>query len=199
MPIVVSTKAPPAPVNPTEDRKKRRQARVVIEGGAVIVALLFGLLLRVLAFEGVLVTSGSMEPALARGDYALIDHRVALRGNWKRGDIILFEPPSTWSGMDQALVKRIVGLPGEDIVLLNGQLFINGQPLSESYLREKPEPEDIVPLKLGPGQYFVMGDNRSASDDSRENGPISEANIRGRFLTRLWPISRFGSLPSPQY
>jgi signal peptidase I len=96
-------------------------------------------------------------------------------------------------------VKRIIGLPGEEIVLLDARVYINGQPLSESYLREKPELEDTLPLKLGPDQYYVMGDNRNHSDDSRANGPISEADIRGRFLTRLWPLSRFGALQSPQY
>jgi signal peptidase I len=200
MAIVVSTKkVPQAPANPVEDRKKRRQARVVLEGGVVILALLFGLMLRVLAFEGVLITSGSMEATLRKGDYSLVDHRVALRGSWKRGDIVLFEPPSTWSGTDKALVKRVVGLPGEEVVLMNGQVYINRLPITETYLKEKPEDQDTVPLKLGPNQYFVLGDNRNNSDDSRENGPISEPDIRGRILTRLWPISRFAPLPTPEY
>lgn len=199
MPIVVSTKAPQVPINPIEDRKKRRQARVVLEGGIIIVALLFGLMLRVLAFEGVLLTSGSMEPELQKGDYALVDHRVALRGRWQRGDVVLFEPPTTWSGTDKALVKRIIGLPGEEIVLSDGQVFINGQPLSENYLKEKPNLEDTNPIKLGPTEYYVMGDNCNHSDDSRDNAPIDETDIHGRFLTRLWPLSRFGQLQTPQY
>lgn len=199
MAIVVSTKAPKAPLNQIEERKKRRQARVLLEGGIVILSLLFVLLLRVLAFEGVLITSGSMEPALAKGDYSLVDHRVALRSSWKRGDIILFEPPKSWSGTDVALVKRIIALPGEEIVIMNGQVYVNRQPLSETYVTERPLPEDTIPLILGPEQYYVVGDNRNNSDDSRDNGPINEANIRGRVLSTLWPLSRFGGLPAPAY
>jgi signal peptidase I len=197
MAIVVSTGKTKVPQNTVEEQKKRRQARVLLEGGIIIVALLFGLLLRVLAFEGVLITSGSMEPTLQRGDYTLLDHRVALRGSWQRGDVILFRLPASWEGSDPHLVKRVVGLPGEVVTLWNGRVYINDKLLEEPYLAELPNAETLLPLKLGPDQYYVMGDNRNFSDDSRENGPILEKEIQGRVLWRLWPRSRWGTVRMP--
>jgi signal peptidase I len=199
MAIVVSTGDKKPPLSKADQRKNRRQARVLIEGGIVIVVLCFGLLLRVLAFEGVLVTSGSMEPTLYKGDYTLVDHRVKIRGTWDRGDVIIFESPTSWEGPEATLVKRVIGLPGEKISMLGGRVLINDRAPAEPYLKEIPDPEDMQPVQLGPGQYFVMGDNRNNSDDSRENGPVDEKFIRGRVLYRLWPRSRFAKIEKPNY
>ncbi|RYG58940.1 signal peptidase I [bacterium] len=199
MAIVVST-GPQKPVlSAVDQRKKRRQARVLIEGGIIIVALCFGLLLRVLAFEGVLVTSGSMEATLYKGDYALVDHRAAIRGSWERGDVIIFASPESWEGPEATLVKRIIGMPGETIAMLGGRVIVNDKIIAEPYLKEIPLPEDMQPHLLGKDEYFVMGDNRNNSDDSRDNGPVEEKYIRGRVLSRLWPRDRFGSLSKPDY
>jgi signal peptidase I len=199
MGIVVTTGPQKPPLSGVEQRKRRRQARVLIEGGIIIVVLCFGLLLRVLAFEGVLVTSGSMEPVLTRGDYTLVDHRVAIRGSWERGDVIIFESPEEWQGPEATLVKRVIGMPGEKVSILSGRVLINDQPIAEPYLKELPEPEDMQPVVLSRSQYFVMGDNRNNSDDSRNNGPVEEKYIRGRVLSRLWPRARFGGLTKPEY
>ncbi len=199
MAIVVSTGAPKVLHNSPEQIEKRRLTGVLIRGGAVILVLLFALLLRVLAWEGVLVTSGSMEPLLRKGDYTLVDHRIALRGAWARGDVIVFDSPSTWQGADETLVKRVIGLPGETVALFKGQVLINGAPIQENYLGEAPDAQDVPPTKLGGDQYFVMGDNRNNSSDSRENGPVPSKNIRGRVLMKLWPMPRFGSLTVPAY
>ncbi len=199
MAIVVSTGTPKVPHNSPEQIEKRRLTRVLVKGALAIVVLLFGLMLRVLAYESVLVTSGSMEPLVRRGDYTLVDHRIALRNAWRRGDVVVFEKPQGWSGPDETLVKRVVGLPGESVALLTGRVLIDGAPLRENYLAELPDPQDIPPIKLGAGEYFVMGDNRNNSSDSRENGPVPEADIRGRMTRKLWPLSRFGSWAMPNY
>lgn len=199
MAIVVSTGTPKVPHNSPAQIEKRRLTRVLTKGAVAIVILLFGLLLRVLAYESVLVTSGSMEPLVQRGDYTLVDHRIALRSAWERGDVVVFQKPESWDGPDETLVKRVIGLPGETVALLTGHVLINGALLRENYLAELPDPQDVPPRKLGAGEYFVMGDNRNTSSDSRENGPVAEGDIRGRMTMKLWPPGRFGSWAAPDY
>lgn len=194
MPYEVSVNNPAITKTPEQTRENRRLARSLMLGCTLLVLLCFGLLLKVLAFEGALVTSRSMEPTLHKGDYNLIDHRSALRGQWQRGDVVLFDVPETWGGKGDPLVKRVIGLPGETVAMLSGKVLINGREISEPYITDTPEPEDYQPEKLGPGQYWVMGDNRNNSDDSRNNGPIPETDIRGRFLFRLWPLSTVGAI-----
>jgi signal peptidase I len=199
MGIVVSTGGSKTPVPLPVQREKRRQARFLLGGGLVLVVLCFALLLRILAFEGVMITSGSMQPTLFKGDYTLVDHRIAIRSTWARGDVIVFEAPETWNGPGVTLVKRVIGLPGEEVGVSAGRVFVNNRFLTENYLSEAPAPEDERRIKLEAGQYYVMGDNRNNSDDSRNNGPIEEKNIKGRALCLLWPISRFTRLETPEY
>lgn len=212
MPIQIQVGQTPRPVDPVAERERRRRARFWT-GMSLITALLsFVMVLRLYAFEGTVVISGSMEPTLYKGDYAVFDHRVALRRHWNRGDIVIFQTPPSWahggnegtgdegSFQGQTLVKRIIGMPGETVSLYGGIVYINGQVLShQEYIKEAPLVESTVPIQLGAGQYFMMGDNRNNSDDSRNNGPISETDIEGRVLFKLWPPSRMGSLPSLNY
>ncbi len=213
VPIQLQLGQNPEPIDPAQAREKRRQTRFWTGVALVVAALSFVMVLRLYAFEGTVVTSGSMEPTLYKGDYAVFDHRVALRGRWNRGDVVIFQTPPSWEGggdegseeagsfRGQTLVKRIIGLPGETVALLGGVVSINGQPLlGEIYIKDAPDPNlQTNSLKLGPGQYFVMGDNRNNSDDSRGNGPISETDITGRVGFRLWPPSRLGAMPSIDY
>jgi signal peptidase I len=141
-----------------------------------------------------------MEPELQRGDYNLVDHRAVLAGTWKRGDVVIFDSPPTWTGEGSVLVKRIIGMPGERVSLYRGRVFINDRPLDEPYLFKPLEIEEDMPaVVIGNGEYFMMGDNRDHSDDSRDNGPVEENYIRGRILSRLWPPSRFGGIQAPVY
>ncbi|HEX8466118.1 MAG TPA: signal peptidase I [Abditibacterium sp.] len=199
MGIVVSTGSKVPFVPPEVQREKRRQTRFLMGGGLVLVALGFVALLRLLAFEGVLITSGSMQPTLYKGDYTLVDHRAAIRGSWSRGDIVVFKPPAGWSGSDETLVKRVIGLPGETVTVAGPQVWIGNSLLRESYLDEGADPDPVKTFKLAPNQFFVMGDNRNNSDDSRNNGPISESDIKGRALYLLWPRSRMTRLETPDY
>ena len=211
MPIQIQLGEKSKPLDPAAEREKRRSARFWTGVACIVCVLAFVMVLRLYAFEATLVVSGSMEPTLYKGDYALFDHRVALRQHWNRGDVVVFDAPLSWSDggaegseeggsfEDQILVKRVIGLPGETVAIRDGVVAINDQPLDQSYVKEPPEKLSAWPFRLGPDQYFVMGDNRNNSDDSRNNGPISEKDIKGRVLFKLWPPSHFGSLPSVDF
>ncbi len=230
----VTTRAPDAGENPPGDDAARASPTpgdskpksskwlvYCIEGAILVLALLLGLAIRYGVYESALVISRSMEPTLQVGDRLLIDHRSSLHGAWRRGDIVLFEPPASWNTGEEIegeppdqLIKRVVGLPGEIIEVRPEGVSINGRVLRESYINTTPpgdasasafapgsgsDPLFSAPLKLGPGQYFVMGDNRANSDDSRRRGPVSDRNIQGRAVRLIGPWGRFGALPAPGY
>lgn len=164
----------------------------------LLTAIAIGLMVRNGLYETTIIISGSMRPTLNVDDRFLVDHRSSLQGKWQRGDIILFSAPQSW-GEDPALVKRVIGLPGEKAQLYRGAMYINGKKLSEPYVRETPDEESGNPIVLANNQYFVAGDNRNNSDDSRANGPIEEDDIQGRLVFQLSPFSQFGRLNLPQY
>ena len=190
MPIEFSSGAPAAAPDPAKARFNKSLFRM----GLIILPLLFVLLLKSLVFDTALVVSGSMEPTLQIGDYLLTDHRLALRGAWKRGDIVTFTSPDSWDSQGETLIKRIVGMPGDVIHYTGGQLHVNEDIPVEPYLKEPPDIEQRTPVTLKADEYWVLGDNRNNSDDSSENGPIRESDIRARAVTRLWPWSRRGAI-----
>jgi signal peptidase I len=115
--------------------------------------------------------------------------------------VVLFDAPDNWSGSGETLIKRVVALPGDIVAVQNGGVVLNGQPIREPYLPQTPPPGDAAPetlnsppLKLLPGQYWVMGDNRWNSDDSRTNGPLASEAITGRALRILVPLGRRGAI-----
>ncbi len=164
----------------------------VIEIAIIVVVVLLAVLVRQGLYDVAIVTSRSMEPTLTVGDRVVFDHRQSLYGQWQRGDIVFFDPPESWLSDDPSvLVKRIIGLPGETIEVRGGQVLVNDVEIKAG---AQTDPEDNVPpLKLTEDQYFVMGDNRRNSADSRVNGPIAKSDIRGRATIRLWPSP--GRLP----
>lgn len=133
-----------------------------------------------------------MAPTLCQGDYVLVRGCGELVQEPQRGDIVVV-------GMAEGRhVKRIVGLPGERVVFTEGMLFIDGDGLVEAYLRGLPPYlglEDSE-FSLASDEYFVMGDNRSRSTDSRHCGPVTRSSIEGRTVWRVWPPLRWGNRPS---
>ena len=148
------------------------------------VVLISNLLLPILRIYG-----SSMSPTLVNGNIV-----TALRGgSYERGDIVAFYYN------EQILVKRIIGLPGEMVDIdADGNVSIDGEPLDEPYLTEKSLGEcDIeLPYQVPEGRYFVMGDNRGVSSDSRSSqvGCIAEERIIGELIFTLWPLSEFGTI-----
>lgn len=170
---------------------KRRTVRDVWFWVLVGLLIIFGMevwfLTRTL-FISSIVTSGSMEPTLHKGDHILVRRmRFTPENPPQRGDIIFFHYPldgSTW------LVKRVIGLPGETVTIFQGRVYINGVPLKETYLKEMSF--DYHFSKVPSDAVFVMGDNRRVSDDSRDYGPVPLELIDGKVLLRYYPFSRLG-------
>lgn len=181
----------------------------------LLFALMFAALLVVFVVQPVKVEGTSMEPNLHNGERIFVNKLVYYGlPTLTRGDIIVFWYPDNPS---KSYIKRIIGLPGESVVLCNGKVFINGTPLEESYIDPKrnvaaqitntPEPPVLgkafygycdnstgtttTPPPVVPNHYyFVMGDNRIASSDSRSWGVVPEKYIYGKALFRYWPLGR---------
>lgn len=154
----------------------------------------------IITFVGVrtVVDGDSMETTLSDGDNLIVDKLTYRFKDPERFDIIVF--PFQYQE-DTYYIKRIIGLPGETVQIdENGKIYINGEVLSESYGREIIKPEYIgvawEPVVLGEDEYFVMGDNRNNSSDSRNPivGNIHRGDIIGRAWVRVWPFSDFGML-----
>jgi signal peptidase I len=134
------------------------------------------------------VLSTSMQPNLFEGQRLLISRINYLFGKPKRGEIVVFEANDYQEGQDR-LIKRLIGLPGEKIEFRNQSVYINGTMLNEPYLNEPCKsafcPDDS--WELAANEYFMMGDNRNRSRDSRAFGPIKHQQIVGRAILRWWP------------
>ena len=149
------------------------------------------------AVQAVHVEGLSMWATLDDNDYLIankIDYRLHAP---QRGDIIILRPPSTNS---TDFIKRIIALPGEKLLIRDGVVYINGHKLDEPYLPDEWTSQNNWPENgtdgtvIPPNEYFVMGDNRNRSQDSRFFGPISRDRIDGKAWFRIWPLDKFGSI-----
>ncbi len=157
---------------------------------AVSFALAFGFVRPVVA-SPIFIDSGSMIPALRIHDHLLINKLANDFSKPERGDIVLFEDPA---GGETPLIKRTIGLPGETVEFRGGDLFINGALVEEPYINDPAPNTTFGPVEVPEGHYFVMGDNRDGSLDSRVFGPIPEESLIGEALFRFWPPGRAGAL-----
>ena len=144
-------------------------------------------------FQQHIIEQTSMVPTLREGQRIFINKLVAKPN---RGDIIVFKNPH--NPKDTRLIKRVIGLPGEEIEVRSGFVYINGSPLIESYISEMPRytmPNSIVP----DGEYFVLGDNRNSSRDSHTGWTVPEDDILGKVWLSIWPLEKLGLVPDCAY
>lgn len=178
----------------------RRSGRWVLEWVAVVVvALLLAVGVRAFVAQMFYIPSGSMLPTLQVGDRIVVDKLSYHLHGVDRGDVVVFRRPPLEQADYADLVKRVVGLPGETVSLAGGRVYIDGKALAEPWLptpapvtSPSPLPEAFSlnhPFTVPPGEYFVMGDNRTDSEDSRYFGPISEDLIVGKMAFVAWPFT----------
>ena len=135
-------------------------------------------------FENFRVQGSSMLPNVEDGEYVLVNTLVYKVFSPKRGDIIVFNFPQN---PGRELAKRVVGIPGDEVSMHDGAVFVNGAALKESYITSKGS-FDFPPVRVGVKKYFVLGDNRPNTSDSRAWGLVPEENILGKMWTVYWPL-----------
>ena len=191
-----------------------------VEGGGlgetvkvVVQALLLAFVIRTFLFQPFNIPTGSMENTLLIGDYLFVSKYAygysrysfpfglpafsgrinPFHSDPQRGDIVVFKLPSD-PNVDY--VKRLIGLPGDTVELKlrggDGYVYINGKPLKEPYIEKarRAAVQTFGPVKVKPGNYFMMGDNRSQSCDSRMWGTVPRANLIGKVFATYWPPNR---------
>ena len=168
----------------------------------IIISLAIILPIRYYLVQPFFVKGASMEPSFENGDYLLIDEISYRLNEPARGDVIVFRYPENPS---QFFIKRIIGLPGETVEINNSGITIynssnsEGLILKEEYLAEYQETFGGSAVSLGDGEYYVLGDNRLQSSDSRRWGPVPEVNITGKAWLRLWPVTKITKIDSVSY
>lgn len=185
-------------------KKKRSRSLELVE--TIIVAFLLAIMIRATLAEARFIPSGSMIPSLLVGDRLIVEKLSYYFSSPQRGDIVVFYPPDPyapvpgngerfmrWLGFtrEAAYIKRVVGLPGETVAVQDGKVLINGQPLSEPYIKAPPA-QDSDPVTIPPNHFFMMGDNRNNSRDSRVWGTLPRENVIGKTFLRFWPLTRAG-------
>jgi signal peptidase I len=179
---------PPAPAEPPRQKSFVRDTLEI-----VFLALVLYVVIQY-AVQTVHVLGSSMYPTLHDNDL-LVASKISYKIHQpQRGDIIVFKPPDEAS---RDFIKRIIALPGERIRIVGGVVYVNDQVLKEPYLPEKWTYNNNWPASgqdqiMPPNMYFVMGDNRNHSSDSRTFGPITLDSILGKAEVRIWPLSAIG-------
>jgi signal peptidase I len=160
----------------------------------LVVAL--GLILATVIFlyQPVKVEGTSMAPLLRDQERIFINKFVYRFGPIDRGDVVVFWYPLDHS---KSFIKRVIGLPGETIEVRGGHVYVNDKELAEPYVPSiYLDGSSYGPLQIPAGNYFVMGDHRDSSNDSRVFGPVSRPYIYGKAVFAYWPVDHFGSLTS---
>jgi len=166
----------------------------------IVIVFLLAFLVRSFIAQPFVVQGHSMEPSFHNADYLVVDKVSYRLDHPQRGDVIVFKAPEDPT---QNYIKRVIGLPGETVTIKDNLVYVNGKQLTENYTLEKdtsdnPEnPNFFLEQKLGDSEYFVMGDNRNHSSDSRRWGPLPQQNIIGRVLIVVFPFSDFGDIRAP--
>jgi signal peptidase I len=171
---------------PAKTKAKGKSAiREIFE--SVAIAILLAILIRMFVFQPFYIPSESMVPSLQVGDRIIVSKLNYHFSEPQRGDVMVFKFPLDPS---RDFVKRTIGIGGESLAIRDSNLYINGRQVQEDYLPAGLTFADFGPEPVPVGSYFMMGDNRNNSDDSRVWGALPEENIIGKAVLIYWPLNR---------
>mgnify|MGYP003393197178 CR=1 FL=1 len=188
------------PENPEIHKQTRHQKESFIFETIkfIFLALIIVMPIRIFIAEPFVVSGASMDPSFHDGQYLIVD-RISYRvSDPARGDVVIFEPPVD---PDRYYIKRIIGLPTETIeihgtnITVKNSEYPDGFKLDESFVSSDNQKYDELTITLKNDQYFVMGDNRKASSDSRIWGPVKRTAIVGKPALRLFPVNAISTYP----
>lgn len=206
---------------PEQEREERRSLLRELPV-LIVIAFAIALLIKTFLVQAFFIPSASMEPTLLVGDRVLVE-KVSYRfGEPDRADVVVFEKdlaqvaghaPETDdrsfaediadsirglfgfpTGTSQDFIKRVIAVEGDQVEGREGHVLVNGEPIEEDYLPEGMTTSDFPAVQVPEGQIFVMGDNRSNSDDSRNFGPVPTDSVVGKAFLLIWPPKDFGTL-----
>jgi signal peptidase I len=195
---------PGQPAPPPVERPRRSAFGCLLEVvETLVLTVIIFFVIQTFVAQPYQVRQQSMERTLEPGQYVLVDKLTPRWDGYKRGDVIVFEPPPGWSDGDRTpFIKRIIGVGRDEIEIRDGRVYVNGVALAEPYVYDgqpTTAPPDRDTFTVPPGEFFVMGDHRASSADSRIFGPIPGSSIIGRAWLRYWPPEHFGVLQTPVY
>jgi signal peptidase I len=159
----------------------------------LLLALGLATVIIIFLYQPVKVEGTSMAPLLTDQERIFINKFVYRFEPIERGDVVVF-----WYPLDRSksFIKRVVGLPGEAVEIRQGRVYVDGQRLEEPYVPvQYTDSSAYGPIRVPPGEYFLMGDHRASSNDSRVFGPVPSRYIYGKAVFAYWPVERFGSIP----
>jgi signal peptidase I len=162
----------------------------------LLIAIGLALVIIVFLYQPVKVEGTSMAPLLSDQERIFINKFVYRFEPIHRGDVVVF-----WYPLDRtkSFIKRVIALPGETVEIRQGTVYVNGQPIAEPYVPPQYEdPGDFGPQRVPMDDYFLMGDHRISSNDSRVFGPVASRYIYGRAVFAYWPVDHFGSLSASE-
>jgi len=171
-----------------------------LQGIVVVAALLVMVYLFIMSPQE--ISGKSMEPNFHNGEYILTNKVEYKFRDPVRGDVVIFKSPSN---KDIDYIKRVIGLPGETVSIISGKIHVNGREISEIYLPENRLTyggrflDDNMTISVPDGRYFVLGDNRPHSSDSRDFGPIAKEEFIGKALLKYWPFTELGVIEAQSY
>jgi signal peptidase I len=204
--------SPDAPEAPVEEKVKRSRPFWIEVPILVLVALVIAVIIKTFLVQAFFIPSGSMETTLSIDDRILVNKLAFRFDDPHRGDVVVFDSgvhreeallesirrnvaeAIGLSAPESDFIKRVIGLPGEVLEIRDNQVYIDGFALDEPYLKVGTAMPDFGPVEVGTDQYFMMGDNRNLSSDSRFSGAVARDRLVGRAFVIVWPPGNWSGL-----